>query len=89
MWSNQPIELSQIQSRKTLARRDWRKMSETDGIRQGLKKPKYAQKGRVWKPQTVPPYPIPKSVQEMFRGSWNSNTGLKDGIIGVIIRQIV
>ena len=44
MWSNQPIELSQIQSRKTLARRDWRKMSETDGIRRGLKKPKYAQK---------------------------------------------
>ena len=44
MWSNQPIELSHIQSRKALARRDWRKMSETDGIRRGLKKPKYAQK---------------------------------------------
>ena len=25
----------------------------------------------------------------MFRGSWNSNKGLKDGIIGAIIRQNV
>ena len=35
------------------------------------------------------PYPVPKSVPEMFRGSRKSNKGLKDGIIGVIIRQNV
>ena len=32
---------------------------------------------------------VPKSVPELFRGSWNSNKGLKDGIVGVIIRQNV
>ena len=45
--------------------------------------------GRVWKPQTVTPYPVPKSVPEYFSALLGRNLKNQSYIISVMLTKYV